>query len=113
MGLHLTAVRRLTGDDSIDADFTQAWRDRDLDEKTRALLVYATKLTEYPQLIEDADVEALQAAGWDERGIWEVTTLIGLWNMTGSMDAASGLPADEYPDDAVIPEQMTGSPEGA
>jgi uncharacterized protein YciW len=58
------------------------------------------KLTESPSQIEDADIEALRAAGWDERGIWEATALTAFFNLSGRMEAASGLPPDELPADA-------------
>ncbi len=47
--------------------------------------------------MEDADVEALRAAGWNERAIYEATALISYFNFTGRMEAASGLPQDQIP----------------
>ena len=82
------------------------WRTYDLDPKTRALLEYAEKLTEAPAMLEDAEFEALRAAGWDEPGIYEATALIALYNFSGRMEAASGLPMDEPPPDAQYPEAV-------
>jgi len=48
-------------------------------------------------MVEDADVDALRAAGWDEQAIYEATALISLLNCSGRMEAASGLPMDEVP----------------
>ena len=48
-------------------------------------------------LVDDADVAALRSAGWDERGIYEATALIAMFNFTGRMEAASGLPPDQIP----------------
>lgn len=64
----------------------------------------ATKLTEAPSQIEDADIEALRAAGWSERGIWEATALTAFFNFSGRLEAASGLPRDEVPSDARLKE---------
>ncbi|HEX9108653.1 MAG TPA: hypothetical protein VF832_15520 [Longimicrobiales bacterium] len=47
--------------------------------------------------MDDADVEALRSAGWDDRGIYEATALAAFFNFTGRMEAASGLPPDEVP----------------
>ena len=47
--------------------------------------------------MEDADVEALRAAGWNDRAIYEATALISYFNFTGRMEAASGLPQDQIP----------------
>jgi uncharacterized protein YciW len=71
-------VRRLTKDEHLGPEFATTWPTYDLDPKTRALLSYAKKLTEEPSMVEDADVEALRAAGWDEQGIYEATALISL-----------------------------------
>jgi hypothetical protein len=51
------------------------------------LLAYATKLTDTPGLVEDADIEALRVAGWDERGIWLATAL--------ESRSAADLPVDD------------------
>jgi alkylhydroperoxidase family enzyme len=71
--------------------------------KTRALLSYAKKLTEAPSMLEDADVDALRAVGWDERAIYEATALISLFNYSGRLEAASGLPLDQVPAEARLP----------
>lgn len=97
-------MRRLTGDEHLSSEFATTWPEYDLDAKTRALLTYAKKLTDSPAWIEDADVDALRAAGWDERGIWEITALTGYFNFTGRLEAASGLPQDLPPADSHLPE---------
>ena len=93
-------MRRLTGDEHFSAEFATTWPQYDLDPRTRALLSYAKKLTEAPMLIGDEDIDELRRAGWDDRAIYEATALIGLFNFTGRIEAASGLPVDEIPLDA-------------
>jgi alkylhydroperoxidase family enzyme len=90
-------VRRLTGDEHLDPAFAATWPTYELDTKTRALLAYAAKLTDSPGAVDDADVAALRVAGWGERGIYEATALVGLFNFTGRLEAASGLPLDQIP----------------
>ena len=104
--MHAAAVRRLTGDEHLDARFASNWQQYDLDDKTRALLAYAKKLSEKPHLMEDSDIEALRQAGWDQAGIYEATALISLFNFTGRMEAASGLPQDQIPEDVGFPEGL-------
>lgn len=107
-------MRRLTKDEHLGPEFATTWPTYDLDEETRALLAYAKKLTEQPDMIEDADVEALRKAGWDEWGIYEATALISLFNYSGRMEAASGLPMDEVPEGARFAEDTPdGEPEKA
>jgi len=95
--MHASAVRRLTKSEHLGSEFATEWPLYDLDVKTRALLSYATKLTDNPALIDDEDIAALKAAGWDDRGIWQATAQISFFNFTGRMEAASGLPPDEVP----------------
>lgn len=94
------------GDEHLDAKFATRWPEYDLDPKTRALLTYATKLTEKPHLVVDADIDALRSAGWDDAGIYEATAIISLHNMSGRMEAASGLPQDQIPEHVGFPEGM-------
>lgn len=97
-------MRHLTKDEHLSAEFATTWPTYDLDEKTRALLAYAKKLTEEPSMVEDEDIEALRDARWGEEGIYEATALISLFNYSGRMEAASGLPMDEIPESARMPE---------
>ena len=76
-------------------EFATLWPTYDLDAKTRAVLAYAQKLTETPSLLEDRDFEALRTVGWNEQAIFEATALIALFNMSGRLEAASGLPLDQ------------------
>ena len=91
-------------DEHLSAEFATTWSQYELDQKTRALLAYAEKLTEEPSVVEDSNIEALRTAGWDERGIYEATALISLFNFTGRMEAASGLPMDQPLANAQFPE---------
>ncbi|MGF1473271.1 MAG: carboxymuconolactone decarboxylase family protein [Rubrobacteraceae bacterium] len=93
-------MRRLTKDEHLSAEFATTWPTYKLDEKTRMLLAYAKKLTQEPEMIEDEDIEDLRSVGWDEDGIYEATALISFFNLTGRMEAASGLPPDEIPEGA-------------
>ena len=103
-------MRRLTNDEHLTAEFATTWPQYDLDPKTRALLAYAKKLTQEPSMVEDSDIEDLRAAGWDERGIYEATALISFFNCSGRLEAASGLPMDQIPEEAQFPEATPGKP---
>ena len=52
----------------------------------------------------EADTAALRESGWDDRAIWEITALVGFFNFSGRLEAASGLPPDQIPDGAGLPE---------
>jgi len=103
----VAAVRRLTGDDHLSDEFATTWSTYELDSKTRALLSYASKLTETPSLVSGEDTRQLANAGWSEKAIWEMTTLISFFNFSGRLEAASGLPQDEIPEDAKFAEAQS------
>jgi uncharacterized peroxidase-related enzyme len=104
LGLHSAAVRRLTGDDHLGHEFATTWPEYELDEQTRALLRYASKLTEAPNLVEPADRDALRQAGWSDAAIWEIAALTSFFNFSGRLEAASGLPPDQIPETAKFAE---------
>lgn len=67
-------------------------------------MVYASKLTETPNLVGKDDIDRLAQAGWDEKAIWEITALISFFNYSGRLEAASGLPQDSIPEGAKFAE---------
>jgi alkylhydroperoxidase family enzyme len=75
-----------------------------LDDQTRGLLRYASKVTETPSLIGGHDMGLLRECGWSERGIGEITALTSFFSLTGRLEAASGLPPDEIPEGASLAE---------
>jgi alkylhydroperoxidase family enzyme len=86
-------VRRLTKDEHLGPEFATTWPQYDLDLKTRALLGYAKKLTQEPSMVEDSDIEALRAAGWDEKGIYEARSHLVLqlqWTAGSGVGTADG-----------------------
>ena len=88
-------------------EFASTWSSYDLDPATRSLLTYASKLTESPYLVSQDDTDALRKCGWSESAIWEITALVSFFNMSGRMEAASGLPPDEIPENARIAEAQS------
>jgi alkylhydroperoxidase family enzyme len=68
------------------------------------LLRYASKLTEAPSLVGKDDIGMLRECGWTEREVWEITALASFFNFSGRLEAASGLPPDEIPENAAFAE---------
>ena len=97
-------MSRLTRDEHLSPEFDTTWSTYDLDPKTRALLTFAKKLTVAPSTIENADVDAVRATGFDDKAIYEATALVAFLNFSGRMEAAAGLPMDEVPPTAHPPE---------
>ncbi|MDX1577641.1 MAG: hypothetical protein R3266_04115 [Gemmatimonadota bacterium] len=93
-------MRRLTGDEHLGPEFATTWPEYEMDVKTRAMLAYASKLTETPSVIGPDHIATLERAGWDDRAIWEITALAAFFNFSGRLEAASGLPPDRIPEGA-------------
>ncbi len=110
LGAHTEAVRRLTHDPTfVGPTFIHTWPTAAAtavspSPQTQTLLAYATTLTKTPGQVQDADIDALRAVGWDERAIYEATALIALHNMLGRLEAAAGLPPDQIPEEVEFPE---------
>ena len=75
-----------------------------MEPKTRALLRYASKLTETPSFVNQEDIAALKECGWSDQAIWEITALTSFFNFSGRLEAASGLPPDQIPESATFAE---------
>ena len=81
----------------------------DASEIEQALDVAARGMRDNPLTVA-AFGEFQQTVGWDERGIYEATALISLFDFSGRLEATSGLPMDQIPEGAQFPEATTGKP---
>lgn len=94
---HGAAVRELSGDPLLGEALVMNYRVADVDPKTRMMLDFAVKLTEAPEIIEEEDREALRAAGFSDRDIWDIASVTGFFNMTNRVASASDMrPNKEY-----------------
>lgn len=94
---HGAAVRELSGDPILGETLVMNYRVADLDPKTRTMLDFAVKLTEAPEIIEEEDRDALRAAGFTDRDIWDIASVAGFFNMTNRVASASDMrPNKEY-----------------
>ncbi len=66
-----------------------------VDEKLRALLRFATKLTRSPEDVGATDIEALLAAGWSEQSIEDAVNVIALFNYVNRLVDALGIEGNE------------------
>ncbi len=94
---HGAAVRQLSGEPSFGEQIAQNWRVAKLDRRQTAMLEFATKLTEHPAKIVEADRQALREAGFSDRDIWDIASVAGFFAMSNRVAAASDMrPNDEY-----------------
>jgi uncharacterized peroxidase-related enzyme len=72
------------------------YRQADLNERERAILDYAVKLTLRPMDMRREDVEALRHAGLDDGTIHDVAQVAGFFNLYNRL--ADGLGIEAEPD---------------
>ena len=97
LAAHGAAVRELSGDPVLGETLVMNYRVADLDPRTRMMLDFAVKLTEAPEVIEEDDREALRAAGFSDRDIWDIASVTGFFNMTNRVASASDMrPNTQY-----------------
>ena len=65
-----------------------------IDEKLKPLLHYIKKLNQLPTGLTAADAEAVYAAGWDERALYDAVQICGLFNLMNRIIEGTGVTFD-------------------
>jgi uncharacterized peroxidase-related enzyme len=82
---HGAAVRHLSGDPVLGEQMVMNYRAAALNQRQRAMLDFAVKLTIEPWLIEEADREQVRRAGFSDRDIWDIAAVASFYNMTNRL----------------------------
>ena len=94
---HGQAVREMSGDPSLGELLVMNYRVAKITRKQRAMLDFAHKLTKTPAAVGAADRKALRGAGLSERDIWDLSSVVGFFNMTNRLATATDMmPNREY-----------------
>jgi len=94
---HGQSVRKLSNDPVLGELLVMNYRSAKLSPRERAMLDFATKLTETPAKVQEADRQLLRDAGFSDRDIWDIVTATGFYNMTNRMSTGvSMMPNPEY-----------------
>jgi uncharacterized peroxidase-related enzyme len=83
-------LRRLTEDPVLSELIVQDYRRAGLDEKTRAMLDYAVKITRTPVDCDEADIERLQALGFSLDDVYDIITTASIYNYNNRVAEAAG-----------------------
>lgn len=93
---HGAALHKLTKDqglvDQLKSDYTRA----DVDDKTRAMLDYAVKLTTAVTQMTEHDIDALRDAGLDDREILDLCQVTAYFNYVNRMAEGLGVQLESY-----------------
>ena len=94
---HGAAVRTLSGDPELGEMMALNYRVAKLDPRQRTMLDFAWKLTTTPNLVEDADRDALSQQGLSNEDIFDLAETVGFFNLSNRMASATDMmPNKEY-----------------
>jgi uncharacterized peroxidase-related enzyme len=83
-------LRRLTEDPVLAERIVQDYRRAGLDEKTRAMLDYAVKITKTPVECDEEDIEKLRALGFSLDDVYDIITTASVYNYNNRVAEAAG-----------------------
>ncbi len=94
---HGQAVRQLSGDPELGEMLVMNYRVAPLDERFRAMLDFAWKLTTTPWEVVERDRDVLRDAGLSDDEIFDLSDVIGFFNMSNRFaTAVDMMPNREY-----------------
>ena len=91
LAAHGAAVRQLSGDPPLGELMAMNYRTARLPKRHRAMLDFAVKLTNEPWTVEEHDRAALQQAGFSDRDIWDISAIVGFFNMSNRVATATDM----------------------
>jgi uncharacterized peroxidase-related enzyme len=92
---HGAAVRQYAGQPMLGEHMAMNYRAARLDKRQRAMLDFAVKVTAEPWAIEEADRETLRRAGFSDRDIWDISAIVGFFNMSNRVASATDMRPNE------------------
>ena len=94
---HGSAVRELSNDPQLGERIAANFRSAELPKKQEELLNFTKKLTKDPSEIGENDRKKLRDVGYTDRDIWDISVIVGLFNMTNRLASATEMePNNNY-----------------
>ena len=94
---HGSAVRELSNDPQLGERIAANFRSAELPKKQEELLNFTKKLTKDPSEIVENDRKRLRDVGYSDRDIWDISAIVGLFNMTNRLASATEMePNNNY-----------------
>ena len=94
---HGSAVRELSNDPQLGERIAANFRSAELPKKQEELLYFTKKLTKDPSEIGENDRKKLRDVGYTDRDIWDISAIVGLFNMTNRLASATEMePNNNY-----------------
>ena len=94
---HGSAVRELSNDPQLGERIAANFKSAELPKKQEVLLNFTKKLTKDPSEIGENDRKKLRDVGYTDRDIWDISAIVGLFNMTNRLASATEMePNNNY-----------------
>ena len=94
---HGSAVRELSNDPQLGERIAANFRSAELPKKQEVLLNFTKKFTKDPSEIGENDRKKLRDVGYSDRDIWDISAIVGLFNMTNRLASATEMePNNNY-----------------
>ena len=94
---HGSAVRELSNDPQLGERIAANFKSAELPKKQEELLNFTKKLTNDPSEIGENDRKKLRDVGYTDRDIWDISAIVGLFNMTNRLASATEMePNNNY-----------------
>ena len=94
---HGAAVRELSEDPQLGERLVSNFESANLSKKHKAMLRFVRTLTKNPSTINENDRQTLTNEGFNDRDIWDISLIVGFFNMTNRIAIASEMePNDIY-----------------
>jgi uncharacterized peroxidase-related enzyme len=91
MESHAEFLRRVTLDDALVSALRTDYRTAPISDQDRAMLDYAAQLTQDATKISPRDHDKLRNAGFDDRGILQITLIASWFNYINRVADALGV----------------------
>ena len=88
---HGAAVRQYSGNPLLGEHLVMNYRVARLNKRQRAMLDFSVKLTSSPWSVEEGDRERLRRTGFSDRDIWDISAVVGFFNMSNRVASATDM----------------------
>ena len=97
LAAHGATVRELSQDPQLGERLASNFEAANLSKKHKTMLLFARNLTRNPSTVNEEDRLALNKVGFNDRDIWDISLVVGFFNMTNRLAIASEMePNDIY-----------------
>jgi uncharacterized peroxidase-related enzyme len=91
---HMELLRRFGVEKTLARKLTSDYENAAVETNVKALLRFADKLTRHPEDIEEADIETLKNAGWNDAAVRETVLTVAYFSFVNRVSLGLGLVAE-------------------